>query len=280
MKIGVPLFLLRPTDMARTAVQAEEIGFESVWVPEHLAFPVTIRSRYPYAEGGVPPINPATPLVDPLMVLAQIAALTSRIRLGTNIYILPLRHPLCTARMAMTVDLLSGGRLSFGVGAGWLAEEFEAVGIDFATRGARLRECVRAVRTLWSESEPEFHGRFHSFGPLKFEPKPVQKPGPPILFGGETEAALRRAAALGDGWYGVGHTPESAAAQVVKLRGYLEEAERAGAPFEVTLSPKAVPAREDLRRFADAGVDRVVVLPWQRAREAEESMRRVADALL
>ena len=280
MKIGVSLFLLRPTDMAQVAQRAEELGFESVWVAEHLVFPTEIHSRYPYAAGGVPPINPATPLLDPLLVLMQIAAVTSRIRLGTNIYILPLRHPLATARMAMTVDVLSGGRLSFGVGAGWLAEEFEAVGIDFATRGARTRECIRILRALWTEPEISYSGRFHSFGPLKFEPKPVQKPHPPIIVGGETEAALKRAAALGDGWYGVGHTPETAAPQIRFLRQRLAEEGRAAVPFEMTLSHRGPLTRDDVARYEEIGVDRVVYLPWSRGREADEGMRRLAEAVL
>src|SRR5262245_55465265 len=216
LKIGVPLFMVRPENMSAVAVRAEQLGFESVWVAEHLVFPTQIRSRYPYAAEGVPPINPATPLLDPLLVLMQVAARTERIRLGTNVYILPLRHPLAVARMAMTLDLLSNGRLTFGVGLGWLAEEFDAAGIDFASRGARRREYVRAIRALWTEDAPSFDGRFVSFQPVKFEPKPVQKPHPPIVFGGESDAALRRAAALGDGWYGVGHTPDSARGQVAR----------------------------------------------------------------
>ncbi len=279
MKIGVPLFLLRPENMAVVAQRAEALGFESVWIPEHLVFPTQIRSRYPYAADGVPPINPATPLLDPLILLSQIAALTSRIRLGTNIYLLPLRHPIATARMAMSLDLVSHGRLTFGVGAGWLEEEFQAVGVDFRTRGARMRECVRALKALWMESEPEFHGRFFSFGPLKFEPKPVQKPHPPIVFGGETDAALRRAAALGDGWYGVGHSPQTATAQVEKLRTLLAGAGRGSVPFEITVSPgTGAVNRDDIQRYSDAGVDRVVVLPWRRGREAEEALARLADA--
>src|SRR5262249_24098928 len=231
MKVGVPLFGLRPDLMAAVAQRAEALGFESVWVPEHLVFPAQIVSRYPYAKDGMPPINPATPLLDPLIVLTQIAARTERIRLGTNIYILPLRHPLQTARMAMTLDLLSHGRLELGVGVGWLAEEFAAADVDFETRGGRTRECVRVLKALWTESEPEFHGRYFSFGPVKFEPKPVQKPHPPLIFGGETDAALKRAAALGDGWYGVGHSPESAAVQTKKLRALLAEHGRGDARF-------------------------------------------------
>jgi probable F420-dependent oxidoreductase len=265
--------------MAAVAKRAEELGFESVWLPEHLVFPTEIKSRYPYAE--TPPINPATPLLDPLVLLAQVAAVTTRIRLGTNIYLLPLRHPLTTARMAVTLDVISNGRFTFGVGAGWLKEEFDAAGIDFDTRGARLRECVRAIKALWTEAEPEHHGKFFSFGPVKFEPKPVQKPHPPIVFGGETPAALRRAAALGDGWYGVNHTPETAAARVTELRQLLAAAGRSSAVFEMTVSCGAPDlTADDVRRYEDGGVDRIVVLPWRRNREAEEKLAALADAVL
>jgi probable F420-dependent oxidoreductase len=280
IKIGVPLFMLRPEQMAATAAQAERLGFESVWVAEHLVFPTQIRSRYPYSAEGVPPINPATPLLDPLLALMQVAARTERIRLGTNVYILPLRHPLAVARMAMTLDLLSNGRLSFGIGIGWLEEEFEAAGVEFASRAARTREYVRAIRALWTESEPAFEGRFVRFAPVKFEPKPVQKPHPPILFGGESAAALRRAAALGDGWYGVGHTPESAAVQVSRLRGLLAEQGRATAAFEITVSHAGELTADDVARYAEAGVHRVVSLPWRRGREAEAGLQRLADRVL
>ena len=281
MKVGIPLFMLRPEQLVPVARRAEELGFESVWVAEHLVFPTQIASKYPYAATGVPPINPGTPLLDPLLVLAQIAAVTTRIRLGTNIYLLPLRHPLVTARLGVTLDVLSQGRFSFGVGAGWLEEEFVAAGVDFKRRGALTRECVRALRTLWTESEPEFHGATFAFGPVKFEPKPVQKPHPPILVGGESAAALKRAAEVGDGWYGVRHTPESAAAQVAKLRQLRADAGRGAASFEITVSPGASDLdRDTLARFADAGVDRVVSLPWTRAREAMDALERFAAQLL
>jgi probable F420-dependent oxidoreductase len=281
MKIGVPLFRLSHRYMAAVVRRAEGLGFESVWVPEHLVFPTRITSRYPYSPDGIPPVSVDTPHLDPLILLTHLAATTTTIRLGTNIYLLPLRHPLLTARLAMSVDVLSGGRLILGVGIGWLEEEFAAAGIDFRTRAARTRECVRALKALWTEPEPSFRGRFFSFGPVKFEPKPVQRPHPPLVFGGESEAALRRAAALGDGWYGVGHTPASAAAQVTRLRALLAAAGRAEAPFEVTVS-HAGPAlgRDDVARYAEAGVDRVVVLPWSRGREAEAGLERLAEAVL
>lgn len=281
VKIGVSLFGLRPEHMTPVAERIEVLGFESVWVAEHLVFPTEIRSRYPYSPQGVPPINPATPLLDPLLVLMHIAARTERIRLGTNVYILPLRHPLAVARMTTTLDVLSKGRLSFGIGLGWLAEEFAAVGVDFASRGARTREYVRAIRALWTESEPSFQGRYAEFAPLKFEPKPVQRPHPPIIFGGESDAALRRAAALGDGWYGVGHTPESAGGQVARLHALLLQAGRGGAPFEVTVSHGTGElTAEDVERYAAVGVHRVVSLPWRRGREAEQGVVRLAERVL
>ena len=279
--IGVPLFMLRPQQMADVALRAEQLGFESVWVAEHVVFPTQIRSRYPYTAEGVPPINPATPLLDPLLALMQVAARTERIRLGTNVYILPLRHPITVARMATTLDVLSNGRLTFGIGLGWLEEEFTALGIDFASRGARTREYVRALRALWTQPEPSFYGRYASFGPVRFEPRPVQQPHPPIVFGGESEAALKRTAALGDGWYGVGHTPDSARGQVGRLRERLAEAGRAAAPFEVTVSHGGGElTADDVRRYAEVGVHRVVSLPWRRGREAVEGLERLAQRVL
>lgn len=281
VKIGVSLFGLRPEYVTPVAERVEALGFESVWVAEHLVFPTEIRSRYPYSAEGVPPINPATPLLDPLLVLMHIAARTERVRLGTNVYILPLRHPLAVARMTTTLDVLSNGRLTFGVGLGWLAEEFAAVGIDFASRGARTREYVRAIRALWTESEPSFEGRYAAFARLKFEPKPVQRPHPPIIFGGESAAALRRAAALGDGWYGVGHTPESASGQVGRLRALLVQAGRGDTPFEMTVSHGGGElTAQDVKRYGAGGVHRVVSLPWRRGREAEQGLVRLAERVL
>jgi probable F420-dependent oxidoreductase len=280
MKIGIPLFLLRHTRMAAVAQRAEALGFESVWIPEHLVFPVRLATPYPYTEDGVPPFTTDTPILDPLLLLTHIAAGTTRIRLGTNIFVLPLRHPIVTARLAMTLDVLSGGRLCLGVGAGWLEEEFRAVGVDFATRGSRLRECVLALRALWTQPEPEFHGRFFDFGPLLFEPKPVQKPHPPILFGGESERAMRRAAALGDGWYGVAHDPKSAGEHVARLRALRAAEGRSSERFEVTVGHRGGPLDADvLRRYADAGVDRVAVLPWSRGRDAEAKLEQLADSV-
>jgi len=279
MKIGLALFNLRPHQLGEVAARADALGFESVWVPEHLVLPTRFASSYPYAADGVPPIRPDSPLLDPLILLTHVAARTSRIRLGTNVYLPALRHPIEVARAATTVDVLSGGRLTLGIGAGWLAEEFTAVGVDFATRGARLRECVRALRSLWTDSEPELHGRFFDFGPIKLEPKPVQKPHPPILLGGESDVALKRAAALGDGWYGVAHTAESVRAPIARLRSLLDAAGRSGAPFEITVGYHGVPSGDEVARCRDAGVDRLVMVPWRRGSEAIDAIERLAEVL-
>ncbi len=279
MKIGIPLFLLRHTQMASVAARAEALGFESVWVPEHLVLPTRLETPYPYSEDGRAPFTLDTPILDPLLLLTHIAAATSRIRLGTNIFVLPLRHPIVAARLAMSLDVLSGGRLCLGIGVGWLEQEFRAVSVDCATRGSRTSECVMALRALWTQAEPEFHGRFFDFGPLKFEPKPVQKPHPPILFGGESETALRRAAELGDGGYGVAHDPVSARKRVEELRALRARTGRADEPFEITVGHAGAPIDADvLRRYADAGVDRVSVLPWSRGREAIEKLEQLAAA--
>ena len=281
MKIGIPSLCSAPSRWRTSRSAPSRSGSSRSGWRQHLVFPAEIRSRYPYAKEGVPPINPATPLLDPLLVLMQVAARTQRIRLGTNVYILPLRHPIAVARMVGTLDVLSGGRVSFGVGLGWLEEEFTAVGIDFASRAGRGREAIRALRALWTEEVPAFSGKYVAFEPVRFEPKPVQRPHPPILVGGESEAALRRAAALGDGWYGVGHTPESAAPQVRRLRELLAEQGRAAVPFDYTVSCGSGELTADaVRRFEDAGITRVVSLPWRRAREADEALGRLADRVL
>ena len=148
-------------------------------------------------------------------------------------------------------------------------------------RAGRGREAIRALRALWTEEVPAFRGKYVAFEPVRFEPKPVQRPHPPILVGGESEAALRRAAALGDGWYGVGHTPESAATQVRRLRELLAEHGRAAVPFDCTVSCGSGELTADaVRRFEDAGITRIVSLPWRRAREADEALGRLADRVL
>jgi probable F420-dependent oxidoreductase len=200
---------VKPDALAQVARKAEQLGYESIWIPEHLAVPIAMRTPYPYAADGKFPGGAMVALHDPFLALAYAAACTERIKLGTGVFVLPLRNAIAVAKSVASLDVLSNGRLLFGVGIGWLADEFEAVGAPFADRAARAREAIRMMKVLWTEEAPRFDGRFHRFPPLGFSPKPVQKPHPPIILGGESSAALKRAAELGDGWYGAHHSPDS-----------------------------------------------------------------------
>jgi probable F420-dependent oxidoreductase len=213
----------------------------------------------------------------------QIARATSAIKLGTAIYLLALRHPIAAARAVTTLDVLSGGRAILGIGVGWLGEEFRALGIDPRTRFSRTEEAVEALRRLWTQPEPEFHGKHFDFEAVHFHPRPLSSPHPPILFGGDSEPALARAARLGDGWIsgGVAENVEEVVARVRRI-AELRAALGASGPFNLTvLDPDPSPAA--LARLAEVGVDRVVVMPWASNREASaaiESFARMARDVL
>ncbi len=250
----------RPELLTQVAKKAEELNFESVWIPEHLAIPVSINSPYPYSEDGKFPGGPNAALHDPFVALSFVAACTEKIKLGTGVFVLPLRNPLAVAKAAASVDVLSQGRLLFGIGVGWLEEEFQATGMNFQDRAPRGREWVKILKALWTEETPEYDGRFHSFEPIGFNPKPVQKPHPPIIFGGETRAALKRTATLGDGWYGVRYTPESVKPQLALLKELTQQAERDFSEIEISVGfePGTAMSLDNVKQFQDAGVHRLM----------------------
>jgi probable F420-dependent oxidoreductase len=274
VKFGIALARLNPAFHAEAAVEAERLGFESVWMSEHLVFPVDM-SGSPHPGEDLPPVPPSTPVFDVFTWLGFLAAKTTRIRLGTNVYLLGLRHPFTAARAIQTLDTVSGGRAEIGVGAGWLRAEWTAAGLDPRTRGRRLDEALGVCKRLWSEEVVEHRGEFFEFQPVMFEPKPVQKPWPPIHVGGESPAALRRAV-WHDGWYGLAHTVESARAHVEQLRALRREIGREDEPFEVSLGG-GLREPGDVKRWEEAGVDRLVVSPWRRSADCIEAMRRFAD---
>jgi probable F420-dependent oxidoreductase len=274
-KIGIALGAVNPRFFVDVTLAAEELGFESVWLPEHLVLTVAMSSS-PHPGEEHPPVPPTTPVFDAFAYLAYLAGRTSRLRFGTHVYNLALRHPFVAARAIQTVDLVSGGRLEVGIGASWLRQEWEAVGLDFSTRGRRLDEALAVCKRLWTEPEVEHHGEFFDFDAVAFEPKPVQRPWPAIHVGGESDAALRRAARAGDGWIGMAHTLESVGAPVARLAELRRSAGRDGERFEVSVGGP-VSSRDDLRRWADAGVDRLVLSPWRRSSEALDGLKRFAD---
>ncbi len=273
--LGVSLGNLHPHFHLDATLEAERLGFESVWLPEHLVFPIDMRGS-PLPGHDHPPVPPTTPVFDAFAMLSFLAGKTERIRLGTHVYLLGLRHPFVSARAVQTLDIVSGGRAEVGIGAGWLEAECRAAGISFSDRGRRLDEAIAVCKRLWTEDVVEHRGEFFAFEPVAFEPKPVQRPWPPLLVGGESKAALRRAAYLADGWLGLGHTPQSVRPLVERLHELRREAETTDTQFQITVSGE-VSSPEDLEVWADAGVHRVLVSPWKRSPEAVESLRRLAE---
>lgn len=266
---------LNPKYFAEAALAADRLGFESAWLPEHLVLPIAMAGQLVPGEEH-PPIPASTPVFDAAAYLAWIAAQTTQIRLGTFVYLLAMRHPFVGARAFATLDILSGGRAEAGIGAGWLVTEWAAAGLDPKTRGRRLDEAIDVTKRLWTEDVIEHHGEFYDFDPVMFEPKPIQRPHPPLVIGGESDRALRRAAERCDGWIGMSHTPESVVAPIATLRTYEDEAGRADRPVQVTVMG-AIEHRSDIERWEEAGVDRLIVVPWTRSRDAVDGLTRFAD---
>lgn len=260
VQVGVWMAVVEPDGLVEFARRAEAAGCDSVWVPEHLIWPQTITSSYPYSGGGGPPVPSSVNLYDPWVLLAAVAAVTTTIKLGTCVYVLPLRDPLVTARAVATLDVVSQGRAILGAGLGWMKEEFDAAGLDFRTRASRNDEIVPILRSLWSQEVTSAAGRHITFDPVYFYPKPPQGADLPIVFGGDSEAALKRAARLGDGWLGTWCTPESTRAYVTQLEALLTEYGRGDEPFEVTvmIKPREVSV-ELIEELHAAGADRVCV---------------------
>jgi probable F420-dependent oxidoreductase len=278
MKFGIALGRLNPAFFVECSVEADRLGYESVWLPEHLVF-TTKLSRSPHPGEEHPPVPPDTPIFDAFGYLAYLAGVTEGVRLGTHVYNIGLRHPFTTARGVQTLDIVSGGRLEFGVGASWLEEEWDATELDFHTRGRRVDEAIDVCKKLWTQDEVSHHGEFFNFDDVVFVPKCVQEPYPPILIGGESKAALRRAARRADGWIGMAHDFDSATTQIAILRELLDAEGRTLDGFQVCLGGP-VESRDDVARWEDLGVTRLIVSPWPRSKQAIDGMRRFADEML
>jgi len=282
IKLGTAIGMLNPRYFQPVAVAADQLGFESLWMPEHLVFPLQMAGS-PYAaeqgESAHPPVPPETPLFDVFGYLSFLAGVTQRIRLGTNVYLLGLRHPFVAARAVQTLDIVSGGRAEIGVGAGWLRSEWTVAGLDPGSRGRRLDEALAVCKRLWSEETVEHRGEFYQFAPVKFEPKPIQRPHPPIHVGGMSTAALRRVALHGDGWYAMGATRETIVPLIKQLREIARAEGRDPDTLEITSSAE-ISSRDELRRWEDLGVTRLVVCPWRRGSEAVAGLQHFADAFL
>ena len=275
MKFGIALGALNPAFFEEAVLEAETLGFESCWLPEHLVLTEDMTGS-PHPGEDSPPIPPTTPVFDAFGMLCFLAARTSRIRLGTNVYLMGLRHPFTAARAVQTLDLVSQGRAEIGIGAGWLRQEWHATGLDPATRGRRLDEALEVCRRLWTEPTVAHQGEFFEFDAVHFEPKPIQQPHPRIHVGGESEAALRRAARAGDGWIGIEQSVDVVAQSIERLHGYREEFGRSDRDFQVTIGAQ-LKNRDQLAGYAEAGVQRLIVRPWRRSPDAVQGIRAFAE---
>jgi probable F420-dependent oxidoreductase len=264
-----------PEIAARVAQAAEAAGFESVWTGEHVVLP----------DPQVPPspLPPSYPLLDPAVALAYIAAHTKTIRLGTGIIILPQRNPLVLAKELTSVDVVSNGRLIFGLGIGYLKPEFDALGIPFDKKGARSMDYLAAMKAVWTQEKPEHHGEFVSFGGIQTLPQPVQKPHPPVVIGGHTKEAYRRAVQYANGWYGFALDLDKTAECLAGLKKAAQEVTRPmslGA-LEISITPGPTLDRDTAKRYADLGVQRLIPFPRVKTEQAlHEFIKQSAESFL
>jgi probable F420-dependent oxidoreductase len=268
-----------PAFVVEAARTAEQAGFHSIWAPEHVLLFDEYESRYPYSADGRLRIGPEGGVLEPFNLLSFIAGATSRIRLGTGICLVPQRNPVYTAKEVATVDHLSGGRVDFGVDIGWLAEEFAALDVPWERRAQRTRAYLEVMRRLWCDPVSEYDGEFYHLPPSRQYPKPVQQPHPPIHFGGESDAALRRVADIGQGWFGYSLPPNAAAERVQRLTELLEQRGRRRQEVLVSIAPNTrdleMATIEEYRR---AGVDQLIVAARGRTAEAYlESLTRLGQ---
>lgn len=263
MQVGIITFAV---DVAALAQRAEALGFDALWLPEHTATPVQIAPKtttyrlHLEADGTPQPLYRSGKYVDPFIALARASAVTRTLKLGTGICLVPERNPLLLAKEVATLDNFSGGRFIFGIGAGWLKEETEIMGGDFAHRWGQTREAILAMKELWSKEEAEFHGKYYDFPPVISFPKPVQQPHPPIYIGAFGMGnVFRRVVTYGNGWMPWLFAPE----QIRQGRALLNDlAHDAGRdPQSIAVVAMPVPADPDVfKAYEDAGADGVVVL--------------------
>jgi probable F420-dependent oxidoreductase len=284
------------------AEAAERLGFDSVWVAHHVTLPYERSSRYPYQHSGTElAMSPGMQWLDPVTTLAMVTGSTDRVRLGTSVLVLPYRNPVNLAAEAAALDVLSDGRFVLGVGAGWMKEEFRALGIDPAERGPRTDEHIQVLRTLWTEDPASFAGRFTSFEGIVLATTTRTEGGPPIWVGGNTDAALRRALRLGDGWHGFEVYPQDMPELGERLARFGEEVGRD--PGELVLSvvrglippgreeESFIPERrmlggsaeavvDELGMYADHGVEDVVIQVSMLAPLVPEALEWVSAEVL
>jgi probable F420-dependent oxidoreductase len=294
-----------PDNLRSLAQRAEDLGFDSVWVSDHIILPRQVASFYPYAADGVAVFRPDEDYYEALAALNFLAGCTRRVRLGTHVLILPYRNPVLTAKILATLDVLSGGRLILGTGVGWMEEEFQALGLNtYAERGAVSDEYIHVFKELWTQEQPTFQGKYYQLSGAGFQPKPVQKPHPPIWIGGHTGPAIRRAAALGDGWMPIGLRPpailepEELGKKIARLRTLTRRAGRpedavtvcfsTGVAFNMApgsnralMSGRPEQIAADMRQYQDLGVSSFIFgFPGDSVAAQDEAMEQFSSQVM
>jgi probable F420-dependent oxidoreductase len=285
VKFATALAFNDPTHFLELARTADECGWDWFAVSDHVVYPETIESAYPYAKDGKPYWSSSTPWPDPWTAIAAMAAVTRRLSFLTNIFILPARNPVLVAKQIGTVAAIAGGRVALGVGTGWMKEEFELLEVDFHTRGKRLNEGIEVLRTLWRGGMVEYHGKHYDFDRLEMSPVP---PAPvPILVGGLSEVALKRAARLGDGWIGVQHTTAELRELLQRIQVLRKEYGTEDKPFENVVASTDTFDVDGYRRLEDLGATTLTTAPWvlygadpNSLEEKKDALKRFADDVI
>ncbi len=268
-------FLAAPKAAADLAQHAEQLGFESLWTGEHVVLPDP--------QEAPSPAPPQTPMLHPPVALAYLAGVTKTIKFGTGITLIAQRNPVVLAKEIASLDVLCNGRLMFGIGAGYLHQEFAALGVDFASRGARTDEYIDAMRALWRMEKPKFSGRFVNFDHIDAQPRPTQPNGPPVIVGGTSPAAMRRAVTHGQGWYGFALDVATTAKALESLELAKARYERPAelGELEISLTPPKPPTRSMLEEYAELGVHRLIpMLGFYQADNIKSSLEDLAKELL
>ncbi len=278
MKVGMLSFVASYTvDPATVARELEAAGFESFWLPEHPIIPVEHKTPFPRGDGKIP--KNYYHMIDPFVGLALAATATKTIKLGTGICLVPERDPIVTAKEVATLDFYSGGRFLFGIGAGWLKDESEIMGVDFRRRWPTTREYIRAMKELWTRDDASFDGEFVKFPPVKCNPKPKQQPHPPVIVGASGDRALKNTALIGEGWGPIALEPAALKAELAKLNKLCDEAHRDFSKMEISVfSPLGGKDTKRARdEYAAAGAHRLVVFPESlEPGQAEREIERLA----
>jgi probable F420-dependent oxidoreductase len=270
MKFWQALSFSDPTQLTEIAKIVEEVGFEGVLVSDHIFYPEKLESSYPYSPDGKPAFVPDAAFPECFSTITAMAAVTTKLRFSTMVYILPLRDPIMVAKATATAAVLSNERVALGVGAGWIKEEFDQFGIDFHKRGKLLDESIDVLRKLWKGGIVEHHGELFDFDRLEMSPNP--RKALPILVGGISKPALRRAATRGDGWLGSGQTPEEGVEILRTLNQLRAEAGRENEPFETVCPLVTPPTADDFRRLEDEGCSGTVSFPFNYALGLESTI--------